>query len=284
MDMKFDDASGPLLVDGAARDETSDVVFRLDRWPVCICATGLSTVVVTFSIFYGRNMQADFAHDDNFVLPTISRTGGRPPSSAAFTLGLHVCAFQAFVIFLSIYHSTRQQSRRRAASSSAAGVDERKVLRWNARLLVVGMISCIGMIGTGTFYMSLQPWVHATFAAALFASGAVYCCLHTAFIARPAQRFTPDTARAGADEARFWYRYKVWVCVLSLVAMVTYVIVLNMLQLEEHCSGTTWCPVRNARSAVEYVLALSLFLYLGGLRHDLHGAVVRFDGMRFDDE
>ena len=270
------DAHCSLLGSEPSAHRHTDVFVRLDRWPLYTLITGATTVITTFAVFFARDMQRDFKHEGNFVLPTISRTGGQPPTSPVFTLGLHLASFQSMVVFGAIYYRTRSLTRYAPAKAAEAAA---KIRLWNPRLAALGLICVVGMLGTGSFYLSLDHVGHGVFASILFLAGMLYCVVHTLCIARPALQIASAASAAPTEVAgeQYWLKYKVWVCVLAMVACLLYVVVLNLWQAHDNCEGENWCAVRNWRSSVEYVLCGSLFLYIGGLRHDLRGAVLKLD-------
>ena len=107
----MDDAQFALLDSEPSAHRHADVFVRLERWPIYTLVTGVTTVITTFAVFFARDMQRDFAHDKSFVLPTISRTGGQPPTSPVFTLGLHLASFQSTVVFGAVFYRTRSLTR-----------------------------------------------------------------------------------------------------------------------------------------------------------------------------
>ena len=272
----MDDAQFALLDSEPSAHRHADVFVRLERWPIYTLVTGVTTVITTFAVFFARDMQRDFAHDKSFVLPTISRTGGQPPTSPVFTLGLHLASFQSTVVFGAVFYRTRSLTRYAPAKAAEAAATMR---RWNPRLAVLGLICAVAMLGTGTFYLSLDHVVHGMFASVLFLTGMLYCVVHTLCIARPALQIATAASAAPSEVAaeQYWLKFKVGVCVLAVVACLVYVVVLNLLQAHDNCEGENWCAVRNWRSSVEYVLCGSLFLYIGGLRHDLRRAALTLD-------
>ena len=70
-----------------ARDAARGVVFtNLWHWPLYCVGTGLLTIVITFSVFFGTGMDRHVpVTTGHFIVPTISRTGGRNPTAPVFT-------------------------------------------------------------------------------------------------------------------------------------------------------------------------------------------------------
>ena len=256
-------------------DAEGSVVFaKLWRWPLYCVSTGLLTVLATFTIFFGLHMNRDVpVTSGSFIIPTISRTGGTNPTAPIFTLGLHLGSFQAAVSFLAVYSRGQQ-----LLAASPQTQQSRQIRKWNLRVLISGLLSAAGMALTGTFYLSLNPRVHSVCASVLFLFGMLYCVLHVCMLARPFAELGASTGtKEGSSTASEdkWLRFKAGVCAFGAVACVMYTLVLAQIQGAEGCDHDNWCAVRNWRSVMEYILATALFLYLGGLTHDLQGCTLR---------
>ena len=271
-DLKMDLDAHLLLPQAKSEHHDDGVLYaKLARWPLYCVATGMVTIVITFSVFFGTGMNRDVpVTSGTFVIPTISRTGGKNPTAPVFTIGLHLAGIQSIVVFFGIFARGEQFARAAPHSSGAAAIR-----KWNSRCLYTGLMGALGMILTGTFYLSLNPKVHGMCASVLFLCGLAYCLLHRCFLARPFAELsrTEGVGRGGSELT--WMAFKSAVCVTALVACVLYTAVLDRIQAADDCDEDNWCPVRNWRSVMEYVLAGSLFLYIGGLTHDLRGAVLR---------
>ena len=109
-------------------------------------------------------------------IPTLSLTGAFWPSSAIFTLFMHIYAGLSFLIFSMI---TEIYSARIAQSSSLSKKQKRSLTIINRVLYYLGVVFSLFLVLTGTILISRAEIAHAIVAIIMFIAGVLHICIFT---------------------------------------------------------------------------------------------------------